>query len=93
MLIGDAVWVKDLNAIEVKLFHNGQEIAGGMGKNALGDQWEALKWVVNNVLARGGEIKDGYVVITGCISKLLPAKPGNYVADYGDFGKIEFEFK
>ena len=93
VLIGDAVRVKDLNAVSVKLFHNGQEITSGLGKNALGDQWEALKWVVNDVLTRGGEIKNGYVVITGCISRLLPAKPGKYVADYGDFGKIEFEYK
>jgi len=93
VLVGDAVWVKDVNAISVKLFHDGQEITSGVGKNALGDQWEALKWVVNDVLARGGEVKEGYIIITGCVSKLLPAKPGKYVADYGDFGKIEFEFK
>ena len=93
VMVGDAVWVKDVNAISVKLFHDGNEITSGVGKNALGDQWEALKWVVNDVLARGGEVKEGYIIITGCVSKLLPAKPGKYVADYGDFGKIEFEFK
>jgi 2-keto-4-pentenoate hydratase len=49
--------------------------------------------VVNDVLAKGGEIKDGYIVITGSLTKLIPAKPGKYVADYGSFGKIEFEFK
>ena len=93
VLVGDAVRVKDLNAITVKLFHDGQEITSGVGKNALGDQWEALKWVINDVLARGGEVKSGYVVITGCITKLLPAKPGKYLADFGDFGKIEFDYK
>lgn len=93
VLVGDAVWVKDVNAISVKLFHDGNEITSGVGENALGNQWEALKWVVNDVLARGGEVKEGYIIITGCVSKLLPAKPGKYVADYGDFGKIEFEFK
>ena len=93
VLIGNAVVAKDLNAVSIKLFHDGQEIASGVGKDALGDQWEALKWVVNDVLSKGGEVKEGYIIITGCISKLLPAKPGKYVADYGDFGKIEFEFK
>jgi 2-keto-4-pentenoate hydratase len=93
VLIGNAVKIKDLNAVTVKLFHNGQEIASGIGKNTGGDQWEALKWVVNDVLAKGGEIKDGYIVITGSLTKLIPAKPGKYVADYGSFGKIEFEFK
>ena len=93
VLIGKAAKAKDLNAIRVTLFHNGQEIASGMGKNALGDQWEALRWTVNEVLARGGEVKEGYVVITGLISKMVPAKPGKYLADYGYFGKMEFEYK
>jgi 2-keto-4-pentenoate hydratase len=93
VLIGNAAKAKDLNAVTVKLLHNGQEITTGIGKNAGGDQWEALKWAVNDVLAKGGEIKAGYIVITGILTKLTPAKPGKYVADYGSFGKIEFEFK
>jgi 2-keto-4-pentenoate hydratase len=93
VLIGKAVPVRkmDLNAVTVTLFHNGQEVTSGMGKNALGDQWEALKWVVNDVLARGGKIKDGYIVITGSLGKMVPAKPGTYMADFGDFGTMEFE--
>jgi len=93
VLIGTAAKSKDLNAVTVKLIYNGQEITNGAGSNAGGDQWEALRWVVNDVLARGGEIKDGYIVITGILTKLTPAKPGKYVADYGNFGKIEFEFE
>lgn len=95
VLVGEAVAVraKDLNAVTVKLLYNGQEITSGVGKNAMGDQWEALKWAVNAVLARGGKIKSGDVIITGILTKLMPAKPGRYVADYGDFGKIEFEYK
>jgi len=95
VLIGKAVSVRkmDLNAVKVTLFHNGQEVTSGMGKNALGDQWAALKWTVNDVLARGGKVKDGYIVITGSLGKMIPAKPGKYMADFGDFGKIEFEYK
>ena len=72
VLIGNAVKIKDLNAVTVKLFHNGQEIASGIGKNTGGDQWEALKLAVNDVLAKVGEIKDGYIVITGSLTKLIP---------------------
>jgi len=95
VLIGKAVSFRgmDLNAVKVTLFHNGQEVTSGMGKNALGDQWAALKWTVNDVLARGGKVKDGYIVITGSLGKMIPAKPGKYMADFGDFGKIEFEYK
>lgn len=95
VLIGKAISVRkmDLNAVTVTLFHNGQEVTSGMGKNALGDQWEALKWVVNDVLAHGGKVKDGYIVITGSLGKMVPAKPGTYMADFGDFGKMVFECK
>jgi 2-keto-4-pentenoate hydratase len=95
ILVGKAksLGAGDLNAVEVKLFYEGQEVSSGIGKMAFGDQWEALKWTVNNVLARGGEVKDGYVVITGCLGKPIPAKLGKYLADYGEFGKIEFEYK
>lgn len=95
VLIGKALPVKgrDLNAVLVKLFHNGQEIADGMGKNALGDQWQALQWTVNHVLAEGGEIKNGYIVITGSLTPMMPLKPGKYLADFGEFGTMEFAYK
>jgi 2-keto-4-pentenoate hydratase len=95
VLIGKALPVRaqDLNAVSVKLFHNGQQVSSGVGKNALGDQWKALQWAVNNVLVKGGEIKSGYIVITGSLTKLMPVKPGKYLADFGDFGTMEFEYK
>jgi hypothetical protein len=48
---------------------------------------------VNDIIARGGRVKKDYIIITGVISKGIPGKPGKYVADYGPFGKIEFEYK
>jgi 2-oxo-hept-3-ene-1,7-dioate hydratase len=93
VLIGEAAGAGDLNAVTVRLFHDGREVTSGEGKNSLGDQWEALKWTVNNVLTRGGEVKSGYIVITGAISEMVRAEPGRYSADYGDFGKIEFEYR
>lgn len=95
VLIGKALPVKgqDLNTVSVKLLHNGQEISRGMGKNALGDQWKALQWTVNNVLAKGGEIKNGYIVITGSLTPMMPVKPGSYLADFGEFGTMAFEYR
>lgn len=95
VLIGKALPVRaqDLNAVSVTLFHNGQQVSSGVGKNALGDQWKALQWAVNNVLVKGGEIKSGYIVITGSLTKLMPVKPGKYLADFGDFGTMAFEYK
>jgi len=95
VLVGKAcpVGVHDLDTVTVRLFHNGTEVTCGVVKNALGSQWEALKWTVNDVIERGGMIGNGDVIITGAISKLLPAKPGRYVADYGEFGTIEFVYR
>ena len=93
VLIGKAAKAQDLNAVKVTLFHNGQKIGGGIGSHAGDDQWQALQWVVNDVLAKGGEVKDGDIVITGNLTGPNRVKPGKYVADYGSFGKIEFECK
>jgi len=95
VLVGKAKSVggRDLNTVRVKLLYDGQEVNSGVGKMAFGDQWQALKWTVNNVLARGCKVKSGYVIITGALGKPVPAKPGKYLADYGEFGKMEFEYK
>jgi len=75
-----------------KCNRHGQEISGAC-KKGLGGQWESLKWTVNTVLARGGKVKSGDVIITGILIKLISAKPGKYVAGYGDFGKTECEYE
>ena len=73
VLIGKAARAQDLNAVKVTLFHNGQKVSGGVGSHAGDDQWKALQWVVNDVLAKGGEVKNGYInfVISHIFSILL----------------------
>jgi len=95
VLVGEAKSVRgrDLNAIKVRLLYEGQEVNSGVGKMAFGDQWQALKWTVNHVLERGCKVRDGSVIITGALGQPVPAKPGKYLADYGEFGKMEFEYK
>jgi len=83
----------DLNQVNVTLFYNGQALYQGKGVEALGDQWKAALWIVNSVLEQGYKVEPGQVVITGALGKMVPGKPGQYVADYGDFGKISFEVK
>ncbi len=83
----------DLNQVNVTLLHNGQEINKGKGMEALGDQWKAALWMVNTLVEQGYKMEPGNILITGALGKLIPGKPGQYVADYGDFGKISFEVK
>jgi 2-keto-4-pentenoate hydratase len=83
----------NLNQVNVTLFHNGQSLYQGKGAEALGDQWKAAQWMVNSLLEQGYKIEPGHILITGALGKLVPGKPGQYVADYGDFGKVSFEVK
>jgi 2-keto-4-pentenoate hydratase len=73
----------DPNQVTGQLFMDGKALAPAVpGRAALGDQWKALSWSLNNVLANGGEIKKGMVVITGSLGKMYPGKPGSYKAVY-----------
>ena len=84
---------QDLNTVEVKMTCNGELFNAGKGSDALGDQWNALLWIVNNVVKQGGVIEEGHIVISGAMGAMKPAKPGAYVADFGAFGSIAFEAK
>jgi 2-keto-4-pentenoate hydratase len=83
----------NLNEVNVTLFYNGQTLYQGKGVEALGDQWKAALWIVNSVLEQGYRVEPGHILITGALGNIVLGKPGQYVADYGDFGKISFEVK
>lgn len=81
------------NDVAVKMTLDGAVYNEGKGTDALGDQWNALLWIVNNAIANGRTIEVDDVVISGAMGKMLPAKPGKYEADFGALGKISFEVK
>jgi 2-keto-4-pentenoate hydratase len=83
----------DVNAVTLVLTLDGQEINTGKGTDALGDQWQAALWLINTMIAQGWTLEPGAVLITGALGNMLPGKPGNYVADYGELGKITFTVK
>ncbi len=84
---------EDINAITVSLMHDGVIVNQGQGIDAMGDQWEALRWLVNQVLAHGWTIEKGNLLITGALGGVVPAKPGMYKAQFNDGASIEFNFK
>jgi len=84
---------QDVNVVTVNLTLNGESVNTGTGKEALGDQWQAALWLVNSIIEQGWTIEPGHVLMTGALGKMIPGKPGKYIADYGDFGKIAFEVK
>jgi 2-keto-4-pentenoate hydratase len=93
MFKGDNWIDKDVNVIAVTLFHNDVIVNQGFGEDALGDQWEALRWLVNHVLANGWTIEEGNLLITGALGEVIPAKPGIYRAQYNNGPKLEFTCK
>lgn len=84
---------EDINNIKVTLYHNGKVINQGKGSEVMGDQWKAALWLVNRAIESGYEVKPGQILMTGAIGQMLPGYPGNYLADYGEFGKTYFTIK
>ncbi|WP_101760151.1 2-keto-4-pentenoate hydratase [Oceanicoccus sp. KOV_DT_Chl] len=80
----------DLNQLSAELQHDGVTILTGRGVDAMGDQWQALLWLVNRTVNNGWQIQPGQLLITGALGKMIPAKPGVYQADYDELGKLAF---
>lgn len=83
----------DLNEVEAILTLNKEEVAAGVGSDALGDQWEALLWLVRQRLRDGYEVKRNDILITGALGEVVPAESGRYVADFGKLGRVTFSLR
>ena len=97
VLMGKPVELKgvDVNAVTGKLVKDGKDLGPPVsGRAAMGDQYKALAWTINNVLAGGGQVKKGMLVITGSLGRMYPGKLGNYQAIYtGGLGSLSFSIK
>jgi len=76
--------------IQITLTRDGDEVCSAPASDAMGGPQAALAWMLNEARVRSLRIADGMLLITGACGGIHPAQPGHYVADYGDFGKIEF---
>lgn len=84
-------WLKeDINSVIVSLLWNKEIVNQGQGEDAFGDQWEALRWLVNQVLAHGWLIEKGHLLITGALGEMVAAKPGVYRAQFNQNAVLEF---
>lgn len=83
----------NLNAVKVTLYHNDVAVNTGVGEDALGDQWHTALWMINDVVEQGYKIEPGHILMTGALGSMLPGKQGNYIADYGDMGRIDFTIR
>lgn len=86
-------WHKDLQAVNtqaVALWCDGVKVQHGLSDAAMGDQWQALLWMVNHLQDNGFSLKAGQVLLTGNLVALTPAKACQYRADFGAYGSITF---
>lgn len=83
----------DVGAVKITLALDGKPLFEGESSDALGDQWQALLWLVNGVVKQGWAIEPGQLLITGALGKMIPAKPGKYTADWGKLGSMVFSVK
>ncbi|MDB6060542.1 MAG: 2-keto-4-pentenoate hydratase [Verrucomicrobiaceae bacterium] len=80
----------DANNVAVTLYREGEVLTQGTGRDVLGDQWQALLWLVNRVVASGWQIEPGQLLITGTMGRPVKLRDGLYVADFGKLGRIEW---
>jgi len=91
-ILGEPVGVKylDTNTTRVSLRKNGQVVNKGVGSDAMGNQWDALYWLINHIIDQGYTIGEGQVLLTGALGEVLPCEPGSYEADFGNVGTVSF---
>ncbi len=84
---------RDLNAVTVTLYRDGEPVYTGQGSDVLGDQWRAALWLVNTVVELGWTVDTGHILITGGLGRIVPGQSGQYRADFGGLGEIRFEVR
>jgi 2-keto-4-pentenoate hydratase len=80
----------ELDKIEVKLERDGTSVNEGVSTDALGGQWKALLWLVNNTLEQGYTIEAGQYLMTGALGRMIPAEAGTYKANF-PFATLTFK--
>ncbi|MFH1139300.1 MAG: fumarylacetoacetate hydrolase family protein [Pseudomonadota bacterium] len=81
---------ESVDQVETKLYLEDKIVNQGKAVDALGGQYQALLWLANSVVSRGGKLEKGAFVITGATGQMIPGKPGRYKAEFGPLGTIEF---
>ncbi|WP_223669944.1 2-keto-4-pentenoate hydratase [Kangiella shandongensis] len=71
-----------INQAEATLVKNGKELTRGQATDAMGDQKEALVWMINRLIAVGYRLEANHLLITGALGTMLPAQRGQYEARF-----------
>jgi|TARA_B110000971_G_C19945566_1_gene470878 2-keto-4-pentenoate hydratase len=80
----------EIDAIEIRQQQNNEELYCVQAGAIMAGQIDALTWLINEVLSQDYVIQPEQFLITGTIGPMVPAKPGNYKADFAQLGEIKF---
>ncbi len=84
----------DLAGQQVIVRIDGEVVSEGAGSNVLGDPWNVMVWLANQLSARGDTLEAGHVVTTGSAADVVQCRPGDTVtAEFGPIGTAEVHFE
>ena len=72
-----------INDYQASLSKNGVIINQGVATDAMGDQKEALVWMINRLLQAGYQLNQDHLLITGALGTMMRAEKGQYEAQFG----------
>lgn len=91
-IVGDPVpWDPALSATKVVLTCGEETLNEADMTDALGGPQSAAGWMLKEAQARDFSCGGDTLLLAGACGTVVPAKPGQYDADFGALGKIEFE--
>ncbi len=70
----------DLSSIACTFSHNGRVCATGTGAAVIGSPLNAATWLANTLTARGTELPDGSIILTGSLTAATAVTAGDTVA-------------
>jgi len=94
-ITGKEIKFKDYSPgnIDLSLKLNDKEINMVSISDSMEYQKELLMWLINKQLENGWKIEPGQLLITGAMGKINIGRVGNYEADYGPLGTVNFEVR
>lgn len=93
-IVGDCLEIpKSFVAQSVTLCRDGEKLYSANLNEPLGGPMNSFAWMLAEANVREISIPSEALMLTGACGGIHPALPGNYVADYGSLGNIEFQIR
>lgn len=91
-IVGDPIpWDPSFNEAKVVLSRGGEVLNQAEMSDALGGPESASAWMWNEARRCGFECSEGTLLLGGACGTVVSSEEGQYRADFGDLGAVEFE--